>query len=90
MKDEAKAKNKKNVAAEEKWRFRATVTKDMVIDGFARFKKGEVFHPKGFYYNGIKDKWIILVGDVLTGHTVRSKMLRDSVKLEVRYGGETW
>jgi len=63
----------------------------MRIDGHDRFKKGEVFYPKGFYYNGLKDKWIILVGDVCSGHTIRAKMLSDSVKMEVRQGGdETW
>jgi hypothetical protein len=86
--DKAKKEHKARVAAEEKWRFKATITKDVVIDGCTRQKKGEVLHPKGFYYNGLRDKWVILVGDVLTGHTIRMKVPRDSVNIEVRYGGE--
>ena len=41
------------------------------------------YSPKGFYYQGKNDKYIILVGDRGTGSTVRIKLLREHVKLRV-------
>ena len=70
------------LAAEVKWRFKATILKDVFIAGVKRHSEGDVLRPKGFYYNGHRDKWVVLVGDVLAGHAVRMMVPRDSVRIE--------
>lgn len=39
----------------------------------------EVFYPKGFYYQG--KKHIVLVGDIVSGHTLRRKELIEDVEI---------
>jgi hypothetical protein len=79
------------MATDKTWRFRATVTKDVRMVGpESGGKKGDVFYPKGFYYSGPKDEWIILVGDVVSGNTIRARMPRACLKMEVRDCDEAW
>ena len=40
----------------------------------------EEIHPKGFYYQG---KYVILVGDTITGHTIRRKERIEDVDIKV-------
>lgn len=40
----------------------------------------EVIYPKGFYYQG---KHVIIVGDIIKGHTIRRKELASNVEIEV-------
>ena len=46
--------------------------------------KGKVYNPKGFYYQGKNNKFIILVGDVATGDTTRIKLLTEDVEISVK------
>ena len=71
------------VKVEPRWRFEATVLRDVVVDGVKRYAAGDIIEPKGFYYNGPQDKWVVLVGNVLQGHTIRMKMPRTSVSVKV-------
>ena len=72
----------------EKWIFRAVFVKDARVDGILRHRKGEVLDPKGFYYNGPNDRWVILVGSVEEGHAMRDKVPRECVRIEVTKEGE--
>ena len=48
----------------------------------AEIKNGPTYNPKGFYY---QEKYVILVGDVKEGHTIRRKELIENVNIIINY-----
>ena len=59
------------------YKFKATLLKD---DKRGWHKAGQVFDPKGIYYNGNK---VILVGSVKENHVTRLAFPVEDVKVEI-------
>ena len=82
---DAVRRHREESLAEKKWRFRATITRDVSVGGMPRYKAGEVLRPKGFYYSGHRDKHVVLVGSLFGGHCARVKLPRDAVELDASF-----
>ena len=44
---------------------------------------GREYQPKGFYYQGMKKQYVILVGNEASGDTTRIKLFTDHVNITV-------